>query len=531
MYASLLQAPYLIWDDDLNVFENPFYRSGQWWKLWVEPHFGMYIPVTSTIWAGLLAIGDGVVWPFRLLNIGLHLTNVVLVATMVSGLLRRWSLSSPVAVAIGVAVFALHPQQTATVSWISGARDLMAATFALSAVLLFQSTRRYRVAWSTFLFACALLSKPSVVAVPVALVAYTWWFDRPGFRIALLTGAAWTAMALVSVLITRQAQATMFQVEVPPVQRPFVALDAIGFYVMKMIWPFPLAADYGRRPDLVWSTPSMMIPAIAVAVIALAALAFAIRRDPRYRIGILWLVILLPVLGLVTSAYQRISTVADHYMYLPLAIVAVIVSLAVARSQRVRGNAAWVAFSALVIAYAGASWIRARDWRDNERFFADMLKKNPRSFSAVINIAAVQCDRGNWQVGLTTIQQTASLARTDAAFVANETYCLFRADRLPEVLARQERLSEPAVVASLDSNPAAAAVLANSLAGAFIAGDQPLKAFAYLCQAAAVAPQDPDVARNVELAREDLRRRGREVTCRGKIPWDQLERIVRVLSS
>src|SRR5688572_8704365 len=28
VYASLLQAPYLIWDDDLNVFENPFYGSG-----------------------------------------------------------------------------------------------------------------------------------------------------------------------------------------------------------------------------------------------------------------------------------------------------------------------------------------------------------------------------------------------------------------------------------------------------------------------------------------------------------------------
>jgi hypothetical protein len=28
---------------------------------------------------------------------------------------------------------------------------------------------------------------------------------------------------------------------------------------------------------------------------------------------------------------------------------------------------------------------------------------------------------------------------------------------------------------------------------------------------------------------EDLRRRGREVTCRGKIPWNVLEQIVQVL--
>jgi protein O-mannosyl-transferase len=504
--------------------------SGAWTKLWAQPHFGMYIPVTSTIWAALLQLGGGATWPFRLLNIVLHLANVAMVATMLSAILRRWNLPSAAAVAIGAAIFALHPQQTATVSWISGARDLAAATFALAALAVHQSARiRHRVLWSSLLFACALLSKPSVVAVPVALVAYAWWFDRERFRVALWTGVGWTAMSLAAVLITRQAQSTMFQVDVPLLPRPFIALDAIGFYLIKTVWPLPLAADYGRRPDLVWSSPSMMIPTITATAMAGAALFFAIRRDPRYRIALLWLVILLPVLGIITSAYQRISTVADHYVYLPLAVVAAVVALTVARAQRMTGRAGWIVFGALVIGYAGVSLVRIGDWKDNQRFFDDMLRKNPRSFSAVINIAAVQCDRGNWQVGLATIQQTANLARTDAAFLANETYCLFRGNRFPEVFARQERLREPAVVASLDSNPAASAVLASSFAGAFLANDRPLKAFAYLCQAAAVAPQDLDVARNVQTAKEDLRRRGREVTCRGKIPWAQLEQIVRVL--
>jgi hypothetical protein len=529
VYGALLRAPYLIWDDDLNIFENPFYQTGNFSKLWAAPYFGMYIPVTSMMWALLFQLGHGAVWPFRVLNIVLHLVNVGLVVGLIAGLLRRWNLQSGVAVSIAAVIFALHPQQTAVVAWVSGGRDLAATAFALGAVAIQMSARRSRAIWSTLLFALALLCKPSVVSVPVALVLYAWWFDRERFRATARAAAIWTALGLVSVLVTRQAQAAMFSVAVPVSHRPVIAVDAIGFYLMKMVWPYPLAADYGRRPDVLWATPSMMIATLIVAAAITLAVIIGSRRDPRYRIAVLWPVLLVPVLGVIPFAYQRISTVADHYDYLPLAIVAAVVALSVARSSRLNGRAGWGVFGLLLVVYGGASFARTADWRDNQRFFDDMIRKNPRSSSAVIDIASTQCERGNWQLGLSTIQQTALLSRTDAAFLANETFCLFKGGRFDDVFARQQRLKEPAVIASLDSNPEASAVLANSFAGAFIATDRPLRAFAYLCQAAAVAPQDLGIAQNVARAKEDLRRRGRDVTCRGKVPWNILEHIVQVL--
>jgi hypothetical protein len=356
-----------------------------------------------------------------------------------------------------------------------------------------------------------------------------WWFDRERFRATLLAGSIWTTLGFVSVLITRQAQAAMFSVSVPFLHRPLIALDALGFYIMKMVWPYPLAADYGRRPDVVWAHPATMIQTITVLVVTIITTFLVARRDSRFRIATLWVVLLAPVLGLVPFAYQRISTVADHYDYLPLAVVAAVVALIIARSRWLDGRVGWSMFGAVVVVYGTMSFARAGDWKDNQRFFDDMLKKNPRSFSAVINIASVQCERGNRQLGLATIQRTAHLARTDAAFLANETFCLFKGRKFEDVFARQQRLMEPAVVASLDSNPEASAVLANAFAGAYIATNRPLRAFAYLCQAAAVAPQDLDIAHNVVTAKEDLRRRGREVTCRGKIPWPTLQQIVQVL--
>jgi len=528
VYASLLRSSPLIWDDDLNIFDNVFYRTGTWWKLWQAPYFGMYIPVTSTIWGTLFDLGHGAAWPFRVLNLVLHLANVMLFAALLSGRLRAWNFDSPVALATGVAIFALHPQQTAVVSWISGGRDLSATFFALSALYVYRSDNTRRIVWSTLLFACALLSKPSVVTFPLALIA--WSVDRQRIRPAMWTAAIWLLMGAVSMLITREAQAQMFSVVVPISHRPVIALDALGFYVMKLLWPFPLAADYGRRPDVVWAAPSMMRSTILVALAATAALIFAVRRDRRYRVILIWVVLMLPVLGLVTFAYQRISTVADHYMYLPLTALAAAVALAVAKSPRLNGRNGWAVFATLVIVYGVTSWKRTADWKSNQRFFEDMMAKNPRSFSAVINIAAVQCEKGNWQLGLATIQDTRVLPHTDAAYLANETFCLFRAHRYDEVFAREKQLSQPNIAASLDSNPEASAVLASAFAGAYLDENHPLRAFAYLCQAAAMQPQNLDIAHNVETAMADLRRRGRVVTCRGKIRWDLLQQIVTVLN-
>lgn len=531
VYGQLVDAPPLIWDDDLNIFENPFYAGGTWWKLWLEPHFGMYIPVTSSVWAALYYAADGAAWPFRLLNIALHLANVGLVAMLAAAWLRRSGRTSAAAVTLAAAIFALHPEQTAVVSWISGGRDLLASLFGFAAFAVYVSGRgRSRIAIATVLFAAALLSKPSAAAIPVVLVAYACLFDRERTRPTIATALLWTALALIVIQVTRAAQSGMFTVQVPLTHRPLIALDALGFYVIKSVWPFPLAADYGRTPDFVWSHPTRAVPTLIVLCLFAAALRRAVRRKPDLRIAYLWPLVFLPILGLVTFPYQRISTVADHYNYLGIAIFAVTAAALVASSARWSGPRAWTLVTAVVVMGSAASYVRARDWRDNERFFSDMLEKNPRSFSAVINIAAVQCDLGNWRVGLATLRAAPGLLRSDAAYLANETYCLFRAGRFPEVFARQERLADPTVIASLEANAGAAAILANSLAGAFIAKDRPLSAFAYLCQAAALSPSDPDIARNLEAARATLRERGREVTCRGKLRWELLRQIVQVLN-
>lgn len=526
VYGSLLRAPPLTWDDSLNVFENPYLLNGSLATLWAKAYFGMYIPVINTIWAGLLSAGNGAAWPFRLFNVALHVTNVLLFARLLSGLLRRFKIESDVGLVVGVAIFALHPVQSAAVSWISGSRDLAATAFALAAVGVYFHDRRGAAWWSTLLFAAGLLCKPQIAGVPLAITLYVWLFERQQVRRTVAVMSIWSILVLASAAVTWFAQADAPSVQVPFARRPAIALDALGFYLMKAVWPFPLAVDYGRTPTALWDEPRRMIPTIGMVALAAVAVWWAARRNDSYKIGLVWPLVLLPVLGFVTFAYQRVSTVADHYNYLPLAVLGALAAIAVSRTRWHRSNWAWALPVLLVVTSGMTSWRRAQDWRGDDRFYSDMLAKNPASFSARINMAANHCDRGEWRAGLALIERSAAQASADPGFVANKAYCLYKAERLDDVLGLQVILRDAGVRDGFARNRRAASVFATSVAAAYDARGWPIRAFAYLCQAQALMPDDATITAGVEAIRREFKNVGRNVGCPDLLPWDTLERIV-----
>ena len=527
VYGALIDAPPLTWDDAPNIFENPHFRNGSWTALWRAPYFGMYIPVVETIWAALYKVGEGAAWPFRVFNIALHIANVVLFAVLLQRVLLRFEIAGGAAFATGVAIFALHPQQTATICWLSGSRDLVATTFAFAAVAVLFRRGRWAEFWSTLLFIAGLLSKPQIAGVPLAIALFTWLFERERFKRTALLMAGWSLLVVASAVVTWAAQAgDADSVHVPLAHRPVLALDALGFYLMKTVWPFPLAADYGRTPDVMRENPSRMIFTIGLATFCGWALWAAARRHRGYGVGFLWPLLLLPVLGFATFGYQRISTVADHYNYLPLAIAGTLAAVGIARSTWRDSGWLW-AFPALIVVVGGfASWHRTKDWRDDDHFYADMLAKNPRSYSAQLNLAASACDRGDWRAGLSLVQRASGRGTDDPGVLANTAYCLFRGGQLDDVVRLQTNLRNASVRGKLARNPPAAVLFAASIAGAFDKQGFPMRAFAYFCQAHALAPEDAHIAGDIASIHQQMLQAGRDVVCPGLLGWDKLEAIV-----
>ncbi|MFI5370400.1 MAG: tetratricopeptide repeat protein [Candidatus Eisenbacteria bacterium] len=388
VFAPVLAAGFVPWDDGDNVFENAVLRRplpDALRVLWSHPVFASYVPVTRTVWALLWGAGHEPVG-FHAVNLVLHVVNVLLAW----GLLRR--LGSPVvAAAMGAALFAIHPFQVEPVAWVTGLKDVLGATFSLVALDGFtrDAIAAARPAGrgsapvlvvATLAYVAALLSKASSVAVPVMALAVGAGLRAP-WRRTLVVCVSWLALAVPIVLVTRvgeQAEGRPFTI-FPIMLRPWIALDALGFYLTRLLAPFDLSLDHGRTPAWVMahhgSWPVALLP-IVVAV----TIAFAGRRRRALAVGAaLFALALAPVLGLVPFLHQNISTVADRYVY--LAMIGPAMAVAIAWDS-------WrapVARALIVLALAGftaLSVVQLRCWRDGDHLFDRVLSVNPRSWLA-----------------------------------------------------------------------------------------------------------------------------------------------------
>ncbi len=416
VFGQVANHEFLAWDDQRHILDNPQLSPVTWssvGRLWVEPYWGLYIPASYTFFAAEATIAprplpDGAGRSpnprvFHLGNLALHVACVLLVFAI----LRRFVCHNGAAVA-GALLFGLHPVQVESVAWVSETRGVLCAAFSLLAIwLYFHSSGLWGFAalsrqpprgrcptepggaasktaiayyvMASMAFLLALLSKPAAVAVPLVVVALDWGLGRRPLLKALLRVSPWLLVAAGWVVATKIQQPDTQLPFVPPWWlRPLVAGDALAFYLHKVLVPWPCGPDYGRTPAWVvqqwWIYVSWLFPAAALAVLA----CFPGRRQWLTAAGVFgaWL---LPVLGLVPFVFQRISTVADRYLYLAMLGPALVLAWLLARHWSRRSV---TAAATVLCALAVLSFLQTRHWRDNQALIAHGLKVNPGSVVA-----------------------------------------------------------------------------------------------------------------------------------------------------
>ncbi len=315
VFWTLPQADFISWDDDINVYQNPYLHPptvDNVFQLWRQPYERFYVPLSYTVWAMLahaallpaprlntdasLIVFDPRV--FHTANLALHVLNVLLVFGLLRFLLRQalrrdnpelaaadqdavvsdrvaadW-VAADWAAAAGAALFGVHPVQVEAVAWVSEMRGLLSGCLALLALwqyaiyatsdAIYDNRPRWRrglgYGLATLCFGLALLAKPSAVAVPlIAWVLERWALHRPAQRSggqAARRLLAWFALALVWTVVIKKAQPLDAGVMVAPLwERPLVAGDALAFYLSKLVLPLHLAPEYGRTPQTVLHWP------------------------------------------------------------------------------------------------------------------------------------------------------------------------------------------------------------------------------------------------------------------------------------
>ncbi|MFH2099737.1 MAG: hypothetical protein ABIJ95_09525, partial [Pseudomonadota bacterium] len=234
-------------------------------------------------------------------------------------------------------------------------------------------------------FALALLSKPMAVVAPLfVLVIQHFFFDvRP--RKNLFLALPWFALMVPLMVLTASAQPPGPEQFIPGLlQRVLVAGDAAAFYTVHLFAPFQLGLDYGRTPEWVLSRPWASVAWLLPTVLVLVLWRLKARAWPFLGAYLIFLLGFSPVSGLVPFVFQRISTVADRYMYFAMLGPALAAGYFLTRQNR-RG--VFVGAAVVLCVLGGLSFAQTRHWKDDKALFLRAAAVNPKSAISWNNLA------------------------------------------------------------------------------------------------------------------------------------------------
>jgi Tfp pilus assembly protein PilF len=388
-HSPSLRAGFL-WDDEFWLWKSPLTLAGDGIvRAWFSADRWDFYPITSSaFWILWRSFGENAAG-YHAVNVGLHAVGAALVwrVLVALGVPGAW---------VAAALFAVHPVTVGSVAWITQLKNTLSLVF--SAATMFAWLRfdaadgRDRRRWwilALAAFVAALLSKASAVMLPVALLAASAW-RRRGWAAADARAALPFFVLSVAQSITTVWFQThrVFGGEEAAAEslalRIAAAGSAIWFYAGKAIAPLDLSIIYPRTsPDpatlLAWLPLVALIATFAAAVATCGGFG-----RPILFAGTVFVVMLIPVLGLVEMYYLRYSRVADHWQYLALpAMLALFVGAATNGLRRLGPPAVAIALAALAIVGAGALSVRqAAAYRDAGTLWRTVLARNPEAWVA-----------------------------------------------------------------------------------------------------------------------------------------------------
>ena len=350
-------------------------------------------------------------------------------------------------------VWALHPVNVESVAWITELKNTQSGLFFFLAVwcfLRFETGARRR--WYGLALLCglaALLSKPSTVVLPLALLLCVWWERGSWRRTDILRIAPFFILALGMSALTVIEQRGHIQREstaewnLGMAERLVIAGKAVWFYASKVLWPVRLTFVYPRW-DLAARSFRSWLP---LAGLVVGSVLLGIRRRQSWaRAGLFgcgfFVLALLPVLGFIDVYYFRYSFVADHFQYLAsLGLISLAASMGAAVCERTgqRGRDWGVVAAAMVLLTLGVfTWRQARIYHNSETLWGDTLAKNPRCWMAHNNLGNVLVHEGKGSDAIGHFEQAVQIKPDDAEAYSNLGNALEQAGQMEEAIPHYE---------------------------------------------------------------------------------------------
>jgi tetratricopeptide (TPR) repeat protein len=395
------------------------------------------------------AIGGLDVFGYHAVNTAIHIISSILAYLLLFKTLRLAGLEEGGGRRVSAVVafmFALHPIQTESVTYIIQRMEGLMGLFFLLGILLFvkgsesRSPLRQTLWYSGVMasYGLGFYSKEIAVTMPVAIAMYDVFFISRFSLSGLLK--RWPVYVLLSVLTVffikgaffpagltaiegasgafeevGEASAGFGMKSISPMEYGLTQLNALVYYISLLFYPanqnidhdFPVALDLFSAPDIrqgnIFNLPSLP-PVFSLAILLLiASLAVYLmaRHRGQGRVASFFILFFFLVMTPTSSVMPIADVLSEHRLYLAslgvFAASGVALDAGLKRLFKDRCPAAsFVLLVALAVALSGLTYRRNMVYKDEISLWTDVLNKTSGKARAYNNLASAYMDKGEY---------------------------------------------------------------------------------------------------------------------------------------
>ena len=352
-----------------------------------------------------------------------HVTTVLahVAATALAFFVARTLLKDAGAALFAAAIFAVHPLQVESASWISSVNDSLAAALCFASFLICRKARsapRNPAAWWTLagiLFLLALLTKEVSIVLPGIILVDLWAGSRQSgspserqatpqrFANSVVIAAIATYGLVAIVWLTLRSWAlggtAAISSSLPWGTTLLSAPKVVLFNLSRVVLPVGLSPHYDLR---LIESPGPQFLLTLLALLTLAALAVLLAtRNPLLWVAFAWLIFpMLPTLNL--RWMNEDDFIHDRYLYMSMLGVALLAGSAYAWI-RDWIKTKWPAMQlfrplavCIIVTLAFASAIQSEYWATDVTLFARAVDRAPDNEWAQLNYGSALSARGKF---------------------------------------------------------------------------------------------------------------------------------------
>lgn len=342
--------------------------------------------------------------------LGFHITNILfhILAVLLLYWLLQLFFKKRILAFLTALIFAVHPINTAVVSYISGRADsmlfcMMLLSFGCYVKGVYLSYKPKFVSFSVIFFVVSLLVKEFAVMLPFLLLGFDHYMVKyTDLEKKSIDYKRYIPYGIVLIIyfIFRFTMMSFF-VEGTIEPFPFInRLITVPYCVAQYfrLAVFPNDLHIGRLP---WVAQSIADPRIILSIVvvcAVTAIIFKLRKKNRAAwFGLCWFYLLIfPALNIITPLFY---TLAENWLYIPgiglyLLMASVVVSF-MDKGTKVLRYGIVVAYALFIVSMGVLTFRQNLTWANEISLGMNTLKHNPREFKIWNNLGVVYLGRGD----------------------------------------------------------------------------------------------------------------------------------------